>query len=75
MPFFGDLPIAERATPWDQIIALGRIRDWAGAEDDGLEDPEVQEFLAQWGNEMKGNLEEKADDYAAFIQILALERR
>lgn len=42
MPFQSEMPIADRPQPWDEILALGRLRDWAGAEDEGIQDPEVQ---------------------------------
>lgn len=42
MPFQDELKIAPRPTVWDEISALGRVRDWAGAEDGGLVDPEAQ---------------------------------
>lgn len=43
VPFQDDIPIGERTRPWDSTLALGRVRDWSGAEDGGLEDPEVQD--------------------------------
>jgi len=35
-----------------------------------LDSPEVQAALAKWANELQGNMEEKVDNYAAFIQTL-----
>lgn len=41
---FGDLPVADRQRPWDSDAAIGRIREWAGATEEGaLLDPAVQE--------------------------------
>jgi HK97 family phage prohead protease len=42
IPFQEGLPIADRTRKWDSVLAVGRIRDFTGAEDGGLEDPEVQ---------------------------------
>lgn len=40
---FGDLPLAERTRLWDSTSAIGRVREWAGADGDGdLSDPDVQ---------------------------------
>lgn len=39
---FQDLPLAERDRSWDSDSAIGRVREFVGAEDDGLEDPAVQ---------------------------------
>lgn len=39
---FQDLPLAERDRKWDSVSATGRVREFVGAEDDGLEDPDVQ---------------------------------
>lgn len=47
MPFSEEMPIAPRSMPWDELAALGRVREWAGTEDDGLQDPEVQEKYRQ----------------------------
>jgi len=47
MSFSDDLPIAPRPTLWDELPALGRIRDWAGTDSEGLQDPEVQEKYRQ----------------------------
>lgn len=41
--FQDDLPIADRQTKWDSLSAVGRLREWAGAEGDGIQDPSVQE--------------------------------
>ncbi|HET6497131.1 MAG TPA: siphovirus Gp157 family protein [Thermoleophilia bacterium] len=39
-------------------------------EDADFESPEVQEALAKWASELQGNLEDKVDNYAAFITTL-----
>ena len=41
--FSEELPIAPRPTLWDELPALGRIRDWAGTDSEGLQDPDVQD--------------------------------
>jgi len=51
--------ISEEMLAFDQLLA-----------DADIDDPEVQEVLAKWGEEIMGDLEGKADNYAAFIQIL-----
>ena len=47
VPYSDEMPIAPRPTPWHELPVLGRLRDWAGAEDGGIEDPEVQEKYRQ----------------------------
>ena len=42
--FQDDLPIADRQQPWDSLLAIGRLREWSGAENDGLVDPAAQEL-------------------------------
>lgn len=39
---FQDLQLAERDRVWDSVSAIGRVREFVGAEEGGLEDPEVQ---------------------------------
>lgn len=39
---FQDLPLANRDRIWDSVSAVGRVREFVGAEDGGLEDPDVQ---------------------------------
>lgn len=41
---FSDLPLADRQRPWDADSALGRIREWAGIDDNdngSLADPDI----------------------------------
>lgn len=45
---FGDLPLADRQRAWDSDAAIGRVREWAGANGDGdLSDPDVQATYKQ----------------------------
>lgn len=39
---FQNLQLAERDRVWDSVSAVGRVREFVGAEDGGLEDPDVQ---------------------------------
>lgn len=63
VPYQEELPIAERNRAWDKITALGRVRDWAGAEDGGLEDPEAQ---AKYKKAFLWYDEQDADIFAAY---------
>lgn len=45
---YDDLPMADRSRAWESDSALGRVREWAGVDDNGsLEDPEVQQKYRQ----------------------------
>jgi HK97 family phage prohead protease len=47
MPFT-NLPLADRKSPWNQDAAIGRVRQWAGIEqDEDLQDPDVQKKYRQ----------------------------
>lgn len=39
-------------------------------EEADIESPEVQQYLAQWSDELRNNLEDKVDNYAAYITTL-----
>jgi len=41
----------------------------------GFDDPEVQEILAKMGDEIMGDLENKVDNYAAYIQTLTFRAK
>lgn len=45
---FGDLSLADRSTLWDNVSVIGRVREWAGIEEESdLQDPDVQEKYKQ----------------------------
>ena len=63
VPYQENLPIADRSRPWDKVTALGRVREWAGADDGGLEDPEAQ---AKYKQAFLWYAEQDADIFAAY---------
>lgn len=49
----------------DDLIAFDEL-----LSEKDIDDPEVQEVLAKWASEIKNNMEEKVDNYAAYVQVL-----
>ena len=47
VPPYQDLPLADRQRAWDNDSAIGRVREWAGADDGSLSDPDVQKKYKQ----------------------------